>query len=54
MMLGQISAPVDQGWIRDVKAGGQQSRVNVLPRVLFDKWTGQDYMRLFKTKYCTP
>ena len=35
---------VDQGWMREVRSKGAK----ILPRVLFDRWTGQDYMQLFQ------
>ncbi len=39
---------VDAGWMREVreKSGGG---AKMLPRVLFDRWTGPDYMALFQS-----
>lgn len=37
---------VDQGWIQEVRKQGAK----VVPRVLFDRWTGQNYVSLFQDK----
>jgi len=37
---------VDQGWIKEVKKNGAK----LVPRVLFDRWTGQNYVSLFGSK----
>jgi len=44
-ILGQHD--VDRRWVEDLRASGAK----VLPRVLFDGWTGQDYMDLFQVHY---
>ncbi|XP_077990422.1 chitinase domain-containing protein 1-like [Glandiceps talaboti] len=42
---------IDQGWIADVKRKGKRN-VKLLPRLLFDGWTPQDFKSLFsKEKY---
>ena len=33
---------VDPGWVKEVRKNSK-----LLPRILFDKWTGPDYMKLF-------
>ena len=35
---------IDQGWVHDVRKRG----CKVVPRILFDKWTGPDFMSLFQ------
>jgi len=35
---------IDKKWVNDVK----KKNTLVVPRVLFDKWTGDDYLRLFR------
>ena len=37
---------VDQGWVAEVRRKGGK----VVPRILFDKWTGQNFMSLFQEK----
>ena len=37
---------VDKGWMKDVKKKGGK----IIPRILFDKWTGQHFMSLFQNK----
>ncbi len=37
---------VDPGWIRNVRG----SSTKIVPRVLFDHWTGRDFMGLFQDK----
>jgi len=37
---------VDQGWIKEVRKHGTK----IVPRVLFDRWTGQNYVSLFQDK----
>lgn len=37
---------VDQGWIQEVRKQGAR----IVPRVLFDRWTGQNYVSLFQDK----
>jgi len=37
---------VDKGWMEEVRQKGGK----VVPRILFDKWTGQNFMSLFKQK----
>lgn len=38
---------VDKGWMKDVRKGGADRGVKILPRVLFDDWTNEDYFNLF-------
>eukprot|EP00095_Tigriopus_kingsejongensis_P008366 snap_masked-scaffold856_size87843-processed-gene-0.3 protein:Tk08366 transcript:snap_masked-scaffold856_size87843-processed-gene-0.3-mRNA-1 annotation:"chitinase domain-containing protein 1 precursor" len=38
---------IDQGWMGEAKRANPT--LKILPRVLFDKWTGPDYMRLFES-----
>ena len=33
------------GWVTEVKSGGKE--VKILPRVLFEGWSVDDYMKLF-------
>ena len=35
---------VDQGWIEDVRRTGGK----VVPRILFDNWTGKNFLSLFQ------
>ena len=37
---------VDKGWMEDVRKKGAK----IVPRILFDKWTGQHFMTLFQQK----
>jgi len=37
---------VDKGWMEDVRKKGGK----IVPRILFDKWTGQHFMTLFQQK----
>ncbi|XP_002738417.1 chitinase domain-containing protein 1-like [Saccoglossus kowalevskii] len=37
---------IDQGWVADVKKKGER-KVKILPRLLFDGWSQQDYKGLF-------
>ena len=37
---------VDKGWMEDVRKKGAM----IVPRILFDKWTGQHFMTLFQQK----
>ena len=37
---------VDKGWMEDVRKKGGK----IVPRILFDKWTGQHFMILFQQK----
>lgn len=39
---------IDQGWMATL--GQANPDLKILPRVLFDKWTGPDYMALFQSK----
>lgn len=39
---------IDQNWIRDVKKSGNSIQTKMVPRILFDKWSGQDYSTLFR------
>ncbi|XP_046645969.1 chitinase domain-containing protein 1-like isoform X1 [Daphnia pulicaria] len=41
---------VDKNWMTTVKNKSTQSKVKMVPRLLFDRWSGQDYARLFKEK----
>uniref|UniRef100_A0A0P4Y7A4 Chitinase domain-containing protein 1 n=1 Tax=Daphnia magna TaxID=35525 RepID=A0A0P4Y7A4_9CRUS len=41
---------VDKNWTSSVKNRSSQSKVKMVPRLLFDRWSGQDYARLFKEK----
>ncbi|ODM87187.1 Chitinase domain-containing protein 1 [Orchesella cincta] len=41
---------IDLGWIRDVRKRGKRSGVKIIPRVLFDGWSGEDYYKLFTSK----
>ena len=41
---------VDPNWIKDVRSSGNQANTQIVPRVLFEKWTGQDYMQLFRSQ----
>lgn len=34
---------VDQGWVSEVRSKGAK----IVPRILFDRWTGQDFVSLF-------
>lgn len=36
---------IDKGWVAEVKSNGE--RVKILPRVLFEGWSVDDYMKLF-------
>ncbi|RMX60010.1 hypothetical protein pdam_00019315 [Pocillopora damicornis] len=38
---------IDQGWMSDVKKGG--NHVKIVPRVLFDQWTFNDYHIIFSS-----
>ncbi|CAG7833858.1 unnamed protein product [Allacma fusca] len=40
---------VDHEWIREIRKRGKKSNLKVLPRVLFDGWTSDDYYSLFTT-----
>ena len=37
---------IDKKWMSDVRKSAPG--LKVIPRVLFDKWTGQDYINLFR------
>lgn len=37
---------IDSKWMRDLKKN-KNDDILVLPRILFDRWTGQDYVKLF-------
>ena len=37
---------IDQGWIKEVTKQGAK----IVPRILFDRWTGQNYVSLFQEK----
>ncbi|KAF0298692.1 Chitinase domain-containing protein 1 [Amphibalanus amphitrite] len=39
---------VDAGWVADVRKTGAARDVKVIPRLLFEEFTGQDYMKLFQ------
>lgn len=38
---------VDKGWVKEVEKGG---KTKMMPRVLFDGWTGADFMTLFDSE----
>jgi chitinase domain-containing protein 1 len=40
---------IDHDWVREVKKRGKKSQVKILPRVLFDQWTSDDFYALFTT-----
>jgi len=40
---------IDHGWVSEVKKRGKKSQVKILPRVLFDQWTSDDFYALFTT-----
>ena len=39
---------IDKKWMSDVRKSAGPGGLKVIPRVLFDKWTGQDYINLFR------
>jgi len=41
---------IDQKWIKDVKKSGRSIDTKVIPRLLFDKWTGPHFSTLFRDK----
>ncbi|PIK45990.1 putative chitinase domain-containing protein 1 [Apostichopus japonicus] len=40
---------IDKGWLKDVKKNGKR-KVEVAPRLLFDGWTGRDYVEVFESE----
>lgn len=40
---------IDKGWVKDVKKNGKR-KVEVAPRLLFDGWTGPDYLEVFESE----
>lgn len=45
MSLSQGVDIVDSGWVKDVRANG--NGVKIVPRLLFEGWSVNDYMNLF-------
>lgn len=39
---------IDKQWVIDVKNAGRERKTKLVPRVLFDGWTANDYTALFK------
>jgi chitinase domain-containing protein 1 len=40
---------VDHEWIREIRKRGKKSNLKVLPRILFDGWSSDDFYALFTT-----
>jgi len=38
---------IDHEWVREVRKRGKRSGVKIVPRVLFDEWTSDDFYALF-------
>ncbi|CAG9773867.1 unnamed protein product [Ceutorhynchus assimilis] len=38
---------IDKQWVVDVRNAGRERKTKIVPRVLFDGWTGKDYTELF-------
>ncbi|XP_037094017.1 chitinase domain-containing protein 1-like [Pollicipes pollicipes] len=41
---------VDAGWVKDVRTAGARQKVKVVPRLLFEDFTGPDYLQLFQSR----
>ncbi|XP_060521528.1 chitinase domain-containing protein 1 [Cylas formicarius] len=41
---------IDEGWVANVKNAGRQRNTKIVPRILFDGWTSQDYSKLLTSK----
>jgi chitinase domain-containing protein 1 len=39
---------IDTGWMKDVRSGASQ--VQILPRLLFDQWSGADYQAVLTSE----
>ncbi|XP_066250520.1 chitinase domain-containing protein 1 [Euwallacea similis] len=39
---------IDKQWVINVRNAGRERNTKVVPRILFDSWTGEDYRALFK------
>nr|XP_023027139.1 chitinase domain-containing protein 1 [Leptinotarsa decemlineata] len=40
---------VDEKWITAIRNAGRERKLKVVPRIIFDQWTSQDYVELFST-----
>jgi len=40
---------IDHDWVQEVKTNGKRNQVKIVPRVLFDGWSSDDYYSLFTT-----
>ncbi|XP_071826921.1 chitinase domain-containing protein 1-like [Apostichopus japonicus] len=44
-----VMISITSGWLKDVKKSGK-GKVEVAPRLLFDGWTGRDYVEVFESE----
>lgn len=42
---------VDQSWLRDVRSAGHESGVRILPRVMLERFTPDEYLAIFQVCY---
>jgi len=40
---------IDHEWVREVRKRGKRSQVKIVPRILFDGWSSDDFYALFTT-----
>ena len=41
----------DQSWMRDVRSAGRESGVRILPRVMFERFSPDEYLAIFQVCY---
>ncbi|KAJ8923208.1 hypothetical protein NQ315_001763 [Exocentrus adspersus] len=41
---------VDKGWVAAVRNAGRERKLKIVPRILFESWTGNDYSKLLSSQ----
>ena len=41
----------DQSWMRDVRSAGHESGVRILPRVMFERFSADEYLAILQVCY---